>query len=393
MNPIADMPGPEESSVELIDDTADERFTNGSASGTERLIACPASLVLPRVRRQNPYADRGHDIHNFIRAVLTGTPMETALESVDPAHRGTCSRIEWPKLGGDLENIRCEVAYALDPVNRTARFLGINIGRNYKQFNLTETEIPGSLDIEGTERMGEMRVVLDAKSGWAEVTEPEENGQGLFFGAVNCLLYGVDRSEFRIAKLAPDGSIRIESTVYDRFEIDSFLDDLEDAIAEKRRQHRIYLARGTVSVNEGDWCRYCDAFDHCPAKNRLAQSMLTDVFDLHARVQSMSLEEAGKAWTIAHDRIEPILGTILDALKERARREPIPVSEGKVLREFAWSRSDFCQKTAIALLKQLGASDEQISGLYRTSRFGVVKVGNDPNAPKKKATRKRKAAA
>lgn len=382
----------------VVDDLPADDLPNGSASHTERTFACPASLVLPRVRRPSPDADRGHGGHRFVRAVLSGIPVEKALESVDESLRSLCRAIDWRKLGADLHDVRGEVSYALDVRARTARELGVDIGRDYAGAAsragapLGEWEVPGSDDIEGT-RFDGVPVVLDMKFGFGDVTEPEDNGQGLYFGAARSILTGAPEVEFRLARVHTDGGITIQSTVYTRFEIDSYLDEYEEALERVRQTRRVYLARGAVSVAEGTHCNYCDAFDSCPGKQALARSMLGDIVDLHGRIQAMSLEDAGRAWVKAHDEIAPLLKIVIDALKERAGREPIPTRPGKVLREVQSGRRDFSDKAAIALLKQLGATDAQIETLYKTSRFPQVRETNDPNAAAPKKARGKKAAA
>ena len=279
---------------------------NGSASATERTIACPASLALPKAHRSTVYAERGHDKHGYVRAVIAGVPAGTALAAVDAADRATCAAIEWPRLIGDLTDVRCEVAYALDPIARTARFLGVNVGRDYEQFNLGPNEIPGSLDIEGR-RFDGVPVVRDLKTGYLEVTDAEENGQGLFFAAVMYLITGAPEVCFEIMKLKPSGEIFTESSAtYGAFELNSFLDELEEALVDSRTARRVYLTGGTPDVSVGSWCRYCEAMESCPAYTRLARSMSSDVANLESRVESLTLAEAGVAWRKAK-QIEAML--------------------------------------------------------------------------------------
>lgn len=352
---------------------------NGSASATARTLGCQGSLVLARVGRTTGYAERGRGIHGFVCAVLSGTPIETALAAVEPEYRETCQFLEWRRLGGDLSNVRTEVSYALDPFARTARFLGLNVGRDYAQFNLGPDEIPGSLDIEGM-RIDGIPVVQDLKTGYGDVEEAETNGQGLFFGSVLHILTGAPEVEFRVNRAHASGKVTIESSaIYTAWEIDTFLDALADALTLARAERRVYLAGGVPTVEVGPWCRYCPCFENCPAQAALAKAMLPEATSMEARVQTLTLPEAGRAWTLAKD-IEGRVGRVLDALKLRAHQEPLPSRYGKEVRPIQFERSDFSREKAIELLGELGATPEQVGQLYVARTIEQVRECNDPNA-------------
>src|SRR6185312_12768731 len=257
---------------------------NGSASASDRTLACPAWLAFPRVDRSGPWAARGTQLHGYIRDALTGRDPREALEQVEPAYRATCVLIDWSALGGDLADLECEVAYAIDVHARAARMLGHNIGRGYEQAAartgapLADTEVPGSLDIKGRHRTIPRRVVvLDTKTGFLDVTPAERNGQGLFFAAAIMLTeWDVDEVEFRIAKVRASGDVwDRDRFVFTRLDVDLFLDEYEAALERGHDARRVYLAGGTPDVAEGSWCDHCPASDHCPAKMRLARAMLS----------------------------------------------------------------------------------------------------------------------
>lgn len=346
--------------------------SNGSASATERTLACPASLVLPRVRRERPGQKRGHGIHRYVSAVLSGVPVTRALELVDAEHWPLCKRVDWRELGADLVNVRSEVAYALDPVARTARMIGVDIGRQYGR--LGPNEIPGSDDIEGELPDG-TPVVIDMKSGFLDVTDAEENGQGLFFGAVKHLMTGASEVEFRIAKLLPSGRVVPDVARYTAFEIDSFLDEYEVALARKLEASRVYLAGGVPNVNVGPYCRYCEGFESCPGQVKLARAMVTDASELDARVASLTLAESGVAWRKAK-QVESLLDRVLDALKARAGQEPLPLGDGKEVRATGYDKSSFDREAALGLLQDKGATKEEIASLYRPVHIEQVRELN-----------------
>lgn len=352
---------------------------NGSASATDRTFQCPSSLVFPRVERETVWNARGHDIHRFCRAVLSGVPMAAALDSVPKEHRETCRRIDWRRLGGDLTEVRVEASYALDVRARTARFLGLDIGRDYERAALRlgqplgPWEVPGALDIEGVRANDGGQVVLDLKSGFQDVTPAEENGQGLFFGAVKHLMTGADEVEFRIGKLKPDGNVYVQSATYTALDIDLYLDRYESALESSKDARRVYLAGGTPDVREGPACQWCGAADACPAKTRLARAMLGELTEIDRAVEMMPIEQAGRAWEYAHERAQPMLKRIIAVLNDRARRESLPLSNGDVAREIKYERESMNTESALALLKELGATEEQLASIYRTAPVSSVR--------------------
>lgn len=350
---------------------------NGSASATDRTFQCASSLVLPRVERDTVWSARGHGIHRFCRAVLSGVPMASALETVPNEHRETCRAIDWRKLGGDLTDVRVEAAYALDVRARTARFLGLDIGRDYERAALRlgqplgPWEVPGALDIEGMRDV--LPVVLDLKSGFQDVTPAEENGQGLFFGAVKHLMTGADEVEFRIGKLKPSGDVYVQRATYTALDIDIYLDRYEAALEASKEARRVYLAGGTPDVHEGPACQWCGAADACPAKTRMVRAMLGELAEIDRAVEMMPVEQAGRAWEYAHERAQPMLKRIIAVLNDRARREALPLSNGDVAREIKYERESLHTESALALLKELGATEEQLASIYRTAPVSSVR--------------------
>ncbi len=350
---------------------------NGSASSTERTIQCPSWLALPQVHRSNPYADRGHAIHGYQRAVLAGVNDAQALAAVPPEHRETCRLIDWRKLCGDLEGIEVEVAYAIDVRARTARVLGTNIGRDYEGAAaragqpLGEWEVPGSLDITGRRRVDPLRVVIDTKSGFQGVTAVEDNGQGLFFASVFHLLEGAEQVMVRMAKMKPSGDVWNDVTTFGAWKVDEYLDTLEDALERSKESRRVYLAGGTPEVMTGSHCTYCSSMSACPAYTGLARAMVPTLSEIDGRIQEMTVSQCGSAWRTAK-RAESILDRVFDSLKARAKTEPLPVDAEHEVRASTYEHKRFHQGEALKLLESLGATEAQVASLYKTAT--VTKV-------------------
>jgi hypothetical protein len=362
-------------------------MTLPSASGAERLIQCAASVVLPQTYSTSDYAERGHGLHGFVRSVLTGVPIPHALATLPPEHRGTAALIDWRKVGADLSSVRSEVAYAIDVRARSARELGLNIGRAYHRYRITPDEIVGSDDIEGV-RIDGVPVVIDLKFGYERVAPCEVNAQMLTYCLARALVTDAPEVEGRIEYIAPDGKVWIDSHLFTAFDLDGFGNELEDAFDRVAAATTVYLAGGELNVATGDHCRYCGAMESCPAYTKLARAMLDEAMTLEARLGTLSLEQAGAAWRKAKE-IEKLLDRVLAALKSRAAQEPLPLGDGKCVKEISYESGSFDRDGALLLLKAKGATDNEVAGLYRKYMVKSVREGNMPGVKVKRSAKPR----
>ena len=342
-----------------------------SASALERLWNCPASSVLPASTRTLRVGRRGTDIHSHVHRVASGMPALQSLMLVPAEWRGTCGGIDFKRLWGDLDKVRSEVAYGLNVRTDEVREIGVNIGRAYP--DLGEGWIFGTLDIEG-ERIDGVWAAPDVKSGFLETTAPDENFQLGFAGRVLSIVHEADEVDVRIANIRTDGSVFVQPASYDRLALDDWGDrfvEVVDGVAQARAE---YAKTGRAVVNEGAWCRYCPALTSCPAKTAMAKAMLPTLADIDARLRSMTPDELGRAYEIAHDQIRPTLERVLDFAKAAAVQSPVPLSSGKVLAPTYQMRENFVQERALTLLRELGAKQEQLDGLYVAKEVEQVKA-------------------
>lgn len=359
---------------------------NGSASSVERTMACPASLVLPQVRRgSSEWADRGTALHRFVRAVITGTPREHALAALDPAERTTAERIDFARFVSDLKDLVSEPAYAIDIRQRAVRFLGLDIGRDYERFGITLDEIGASLDIRATRILDDLPCVLDLKFGWEKVTPTEDNAQIKTYALALAWAHGgATDVEGRVVQFDAAGEVSINPYVFTALELDAFADDLEQAIDRVRAAERVVDAGRIPDVGWGSHCRWCEAMSSCPAHVTLARAMLSESKELVARIAMMTIAECGQAWTKAK-LIESLLENVFEALKARAVQEPLPTTYGKEARPLTFMRNEFDKAAAIALCRELGATSEQLASLYHQVRVEQIRELNVPGRSRAKA--------
>jgi hypothetical protein len=345
--------------------------------------------VLPQVYTTGKYAERGTTIGAHIRRVIGGMfAGDSAKQIGNPDWRETCLALDWRKLAGDLSDVTGEMAYALDVETDSARVLGTNLGRNYPATG--ETEIAGTSDIEGV-RIDGVPVVIDVKSG-QPVTDAEHNPQLKFFALARHLLTGAPEVEGRIAYVAEDGSVRLDAHVYDAFALESYGDELRAVPGRIAAMRKLVVLGEVPPVSSGDHCTYCPAKPACPRYVALAREVVreaggiagADAETIPARLAAMTPEEQGAAWHKAKE-VEALLKHVIDALKSLAKQEPIPLPSGKTLRAISVTSSRIVQSAALDMLREKGATEEEIATLYSTHVGEQVRtVGRAKSAPKKR---------
>ncbi len=362
--------------------------TNPTASSLERVLECPGSAALPSVYESSPYADRGTCIARFIRNIIAGMSMAGALALVREEWRATCEHLDFTKLCGDLHDVRGEVAYALDTATDATRVLGINLGRNYPA--LLPTEIGGTDDIEGV-RIDGVPVVADVKTG-QPVTPCADNPQVKFFARILQLRTGAPEVEGRILYVREDGFVTQDCHLFTAYELDSYGDDLAELVERVASARAQYAKTGSVNVSTGDHCRYCASKPACPRYVGLARTMVADVESIASQLAIMTPEQQGIAWDKAR-AIEGLLDHVVTGLKELARANPIPLANGKILKETKSHTTGFDRDGALVMLRRKGATDAEIAALYSTTSTFPVRAVNDTSKPKVTAKRKKKSEA
>ena len=305
-----------------------------TASALERELQCPTSAALsPVILNHGEDAERGHVIHTFCRSVIAGTPRAIALAAVpEGPWRETCEQIDFAILCGDIADVRAEVAYRINIETDEVTELGLNLNRRYPP--RAANEIDGTNDFEGRRPITNTLVVTDIKTGFHLVTTCKENPQMRFHARALMLRHEVDVVEARIAYIDVGGTIRFDTHVFTRFELDVFNDDL------LRRRERIAKANealkggGRVEVSTGSWCTYCPVKVSCPHYTELARAMLGDLRTTHAKWATLTADERAAATMQAYE-VRDLAVRIIGTMQDIARTEPIALPGGKELRETA----------------------------------------------------------
>lgn len=271
-----------------------------SASGIPRALRCPTSLVLPRHQFDSAHAEAGTEHHEDLEAAIdigdeSAIP-EEILALIEPG-----------------DEMITERAFAYDVATDTGRELAVTSKRAYE--GLGPFEIPGTPDlvIRGPRRI----IVVDHKS-FEEVDPAEKNAQIATYALTVARAWGYDEAEVMIHYKIRRPSFAVLGPL-----------DL-DAHAARLKQLQLDAAKAArdplAFLNDGPWCKYCEAHLDCPKWDGLRKMVRSD---FQAVVPFERDEDAVEAFDLL-GRIKMLAGRIEGALRARAKERPIPLPDGRV---------------------------------------------------------------
>lgn len=274
-----------------------------TGSAVERAMRCAGSLVLGRAGYTG-------------EAAVYGTANHKEIED------GDTSRPVVRQVLEGATDVRHEVSYALDVERRTVREIGVGLGRGYGP--LADTEIALTIDIEC--RRDGVLWVGDWKSR-ARVAPVALNWQ------IRCAVIAVmtrHEADTAVGFLAYLDDSELEPETFDAFHVAAWWDELHAMLERIRRAAAIVDSGQVPEVNAGTWCQYCPALPFCPAHSRLALSMLGELETVDKAIGELTVEQCGRAWELLK-RYDTIADRVRETIRERARRETVPLSNGRRL--------------------------------------------------------------
>ena len=146
-----------------------------TASSLTRLRQCPSSAVLPRAENASIWADAGNEEHDRLARWVSDRDSDAISDIVDADLLARLPSLVPP-------GARAELKLAYDVVARTARIIGEGSGRAYGDPG--PFEIVGSTDVGGED--GDAVVVIDWKTGFADVEPAATNDQLWFYATALC---------------------------------------------------------------------------------------------------------------------------------------------------------------------------------------------------------------
>lgn len=327
-------------------------FRMPSASSMDRADRCPPSHWLPLDRITSPYAISGNGVHDFIvcffavylldKAAGVAPARKAALEKVPKTapHRGLCEALPLEALpeGGKLE-----LAFAYNPQADTARVLGVNIGRAYREHGALPHEICGTADCVG--KVGDVLHIYDWKSGWL----PIGAWQLRFLALAAARALGMLRVRVANWYLREDGRIFEDDdsvAEFDALDLDDIADDVRRVLSKVGVSQGLDEGGHLHNLSAGDWCRWCE----CKASCRLQVGLVKASFGMELR-EPLTIEAATEAWLVM-DQVEDSLKLMRKGLKEFARTNPFPVGDGKQMQETDWPFTEIDEAKAIDVLEK-----------------------------------------
>lgn len=293
------------------------RLPSGSQLG--RAIACPRSLTLPHVytAEEDEDAQAGTIIHKFLETARTDR--RAALAAItDDSVRQRCAAIDLATIPAGAE---AEVAVGWHPELGATRY-DLGQRRRYP----ADGRYHATLDLIG---LGDGYVwVADYKSG-LRVMRAEDSWQ-LRFGAVAAArLAGVRFARVALLYLGFSGEWYVDTAEWDSYDLD-----------EAEAQIAALPGRATDDRTPfviGPHCRYCPALMACPAQTDHIRALAADPGSIETALEPLTPEQCGEVWSRLK-AIEPKLEAMLEGLKTMARQTPIPLPDGRVLKEIPFNK-------------------------------------------------------
>jgi hypothetical protein len=200
---------------------------------------------------------------------------------------------------------------------------------------------------------------------------------------------GAEAVVARLAYIDAKGGVTIDEHVFDAFDLADFVDTLRSIIA-RVDEARAQVAAGEVRASRGEWCKYCPAFNACPAQVGLVRALVPELAELESMIATLTPAQAGIAWSRLKD-LAPLVKRVEDALKAYVRAHPgeVALPDGRVVMEIAQGRDSVNGERALAIAREYGASDDELQACIKRNEWTALRAVK----PKKDKTKKTEDAA
>ena len=371
-------------------------MTAWTFSAADRVLACPASVALPQVRREaSEHAAHGTAVHAYLRdAVVDGTEAALRRVPVDAPHRAVCEALDVARIIDEIVGepgheywLEAELAVAYDTKSYSARKLGVDLGRRYPE--LYAHEVAGSLDLVIELQTSDEVIVVDWKTGH-NPPSAERSGQ-LLLAALACRdIYMASVVHVAIVHIDDSGRYAIDRAEYDNDALDDAAFDVRDKMRAMAAARAEVEAGRVPNVAMGPHCRYCPAMHACPGQGGIVRQLVADVPDadtISERMLALDAPSAGRAWE-RMEQARALLELVERALKARCGAEgELPLPGGRVVRAVEVSRESIDVEAAVpALAAHLGITEDAVRAactvsMTKTSAEALVRAaGGKPSA-------------
>lgn len=366
-----------------------------SGSKIHRIWKCAPSAILPRdvseeaEARSEPARGRGKDVHRYLERVRA-IGRDRALAEVPKDLELLCKALDLDQLPVHLAT---EVAYAWNWRERTARELGRNLGhRDYHKLPNPpdpDTEIPCTLDVVGLAEVpkddGAIRrgYVGDYKLGHTTYPRPGSFGQTLL-GA--CCLQSVEQLDDCIVELLyldDGGGSRPVRDLVDVWDLDFFAEQIEERLGSLDELEEEYLAGRGLPLRTGPHCQHCACLKHCDAQTALVRAVPAELLKLGIKKTAAGeLEVQPGTVTVRNASVVYEAAEAVIAVMKRVQQEvigiafagePIPLSDGRVIERYKYSRRQVAGQVAAPILARKFGQEEAMTALTIETSFQEIR--------------------
>lgn len=324
----------------------------------------------------SPAAERGTRFHKAIAMYVACEPGVTLkveddiAEELEQAKAWVDRNVTTPKY--------VELAFAWDPTKDTCTALDV-VDRAYKP----SSQLCGTADL--VLLSDDCVYVYDWKTGDASNAGPQLRILGLMAARA----FRTERAVVSALEVRASGVTEVCVEDLDSFDLAVIAGNIADQLA----------AIETAEPTPGSHCGelYCPARLHCPAAST-AMTEVVDVIPAESLVRRPGFKITDPIRTaeqaIYTVDVLRLMSAWIDAKKEEIKAkvpaEGWATDDGRVLKEARAEMEGFKKDRALALCKQLGATDEQLGSLYYTfSKSQGLRVSGGATKPR---TRRSKAA-
>ena len=307
-------------------------------------------------------ADRGTRFHRAIAShVGTGTWTHAVAEDIMPL----CEVAQaWVDSFG-REALAPEVAFAYDVASDTAERVELKGERDYPQ----DGRLWGTADLVAVSRMTRTGYVGDWKSGDGSKSQAQLRTLALMLSRVE----GLESVTVEALEVSAEGVRHVCRETLDAFALDAHAGELAEALA----------SVPDAAPKPGAHCGelYCPARATCPAGRGIIVDSIIPAASLVRHRWEIEIRSPEHAvWLLEHAKlVEAAAKAVKDAVKASCPPEGWQLDDGSVLREGTRTMPRFSKESALSLLRQLGATAEQIEGLTydatESSGLRVTKPG------------------
>jgi hypothetical protein len=327
-------------------------------------------------------ADRGTRFHRAIALYINGVSgLPLSVEDDIAAEFEHAKKfVDGIRTAYPNAELLAEVAFAWNPDTDEAEVIPA-VERDYQQGH---GRLCGTADLVVIIRDGKRVVGLiawDWKTGSGEGAGPQLRALGLMAARA----YDCDAVTVGALEVTAAGVKEVAHEHHDAFALAGIAGGLADLIA---------FIPG-AEPRPGDHCGslYCPARTTCPEVNKAHVALVPE--QALVRKFSTDIESPEHAvWMMDRIRlVEAACKAIKDAIKSKVPEGGWELADGSKLIESTRDMPRFDKNKAFALLKQLGATDEQIASLtYTWKESAGLKIVGGPAATKPKRSRSTKAA-